>query len=156
MAKGIRSKSRKAARSEFRNTIGKEDAEQKMAIVQNKLQECISRGGMNSFERLAQQLNSSGNYHSNSDMEDQDSVAPDIDAMDTEMIAVTSSRKNPDKVPAKRKNIVKATLLKNIPAGQTGAKLARKKAMKDRKGKTKTSQTPKKRTSKKKKPLVTL
>eukprot|EP00557_Chaetoceros_sp_GSL56_P008197 CAMPEP_0176498558 /NCGR_PEP_ID=MMETSP0200_2-20121128/12389_1 /TAXON_ID=947934 /ORGANISM="Chaetoceros sp., Strain GSL56" /LENGTH=152 /DNA_ID=CAMNT_0017896781 /DNA_START=79 /DNA_END=534 /DNA_ORIENTATION=- len=152
MAKGIRSKSRKAARSEFRNTIGKEDAEQKMAIVQNNLQECISRGVMNSFERLAQQLNSSGNYHSNSDTEDQEIVSPDIDAMDTEMIAVTSSKKNPDKVPAKKKNQVKATLLKNFPSGQTGAKLARKKAMKDRKGKTKTSQTPKKRTSKKKKP----
>jgi hypothetical protein len=131
-----------------------EDAEKKMAIVQSKLQECISRGGMNSFERLAKQLNGNANQHS--DMEDQDSVAPDIDAMDTEMMTVPStSTKNPDKVPAKRKNKVKANLLKNIPAGQTGAKLARKKAMKDRKGKSKTSQTPRKRTSKKKKPMVT-
>lgn len=135
----------------------KEDAEKKMAIVQSKLQECISRGGMNSFERLAQQLNGNGNNRtSTSDMEDQDSVAPDIDAMDTEMITVPStSTKNPDKVPAKKKNKVKATLLKNTPAGQTGAKLERKKNMKDRKGKTKTSQTPRKRSSKKKKPMVT-
>ena len=121
-----------------------------MTIVQSKLQECIAKGGMNSLERLSQQFNST---NSHSDMEDQDSVTPDIDAMDTDIapINTSTSTKDPDKVPTKKRNKIKMTLLNNTPAGQLGAKLARKKSMKDRKGKTKSTQVSRKRTSKKKK-----
>lgn len=53
MAKSIRSKSKRKNRTEFRNTIGAEAAKANMAVVQEKLQECLGSGQLNSFDRLS-------------------------------------------------------------------------------------------------------
>ena len=118
-----------------------------MAIVQSKLQECIEKGNMNSFEKIAQQFHGGND---NSDMEGNDNEGPDIEAMDTDL---TMGGKNPDKVPTK-KSKKKKHLLPNT-AGQTGAKLARKKINKlKRAGKMKKGQMVRKTTVKKKKGQV--
>lgn len=118
-----------------------------MASVQAKLQECINQGAMNSFEKLSKQLHG----ESNSEMEDNGNVSPDIDAMDTDQ--VMSTGKSESKVPIK-KSRKKKHLLPNV-AGQTGAKLARKKINKlKRAGKMRKGQMVKKNTVKKKKGQV--
>lgn len=110
------------------------------------MQECIAKGGMNSIGRIAQQLHGTSNT---SDMEDDDILAPDIDAMLA--TDLTSIGKNPKKVPAKRKVIskIKFDIQKNLPKGQHGAKLLRKK---EKKGMypSKGPQPQRKRTSSKK------
>eukprot|EP00979_Chaetoceros_neogracilis_P006592 scaffold1340_cov277-Chaetoceros_neogracile.AAC.24 len=88
MAKGLRSKCRKASRRQFRNTIGKEDADKKFTIVQSKLEQCISKGGMNSIGRIAQQFHGTSD---NSDMEDDDNTVPNIDALGTDLTSLEYS-----------------------------------------------------------------
>lgn len=143
----MRSKVKRRNRTEFRSTIGKVAVDKNMDTIQAKLQECISKGSMNSFDKVSKQLHGDNN---DSDMEDHDNTAPDIDAMDTEM---TSTGKSGDKVPVK-KSRKKKHLLPNT-AGQTGAKLARQKINKlKRNGKMRKGQMVRKVTVKRKKGQV--
>mmetsp|Transcript_12781 Transcript_12781/g.18650 ORF Transcript_12781/g.18650 Transcript_12781/m.18650 type:complete len:152 (+) Transcript_12781:107-562(+) len=138
MAKGIRSKIKRKHRSEFRNTIGQEAADKNMEKVQQKLQECISKGSLNSFERISNLLH--GNDNDDNMEEDDDNKSNiDIDAMDTS----NGNGKNPDKMvtkkPSKKKHV-----FPNV-AGQSGAKLARQKVNKmKRRGKMKKGQVVRK------------
>ncbi len=134
------------------HTIKKQEAANKnMEIIQAKLQECIDKGTMNSFEKLSKQFNSDSN---NSDMEDSNkNDAPDINvdamSMDTDTNAIGKSE---DKIPVKRRK--KIHQLPNTP-GQTGAKLARQKINKmKRGGKMRKGQVVQKNTAKRKKGKV--
>mmetsp|Transcript_8512 Transcript_8512/g.15399 ORF Transcript_8512/g.15399 Transcript_8512/m.15399 type:complete len:121 (+) Transcript_8512:75-437(+) len=53
MGKSVRSKIKRQHRKEFRETIGADAAKKSMEVVQSKLQECLQKGNMNSFERLS-------------------------------------------------------------------------------------------------------
>ena len=101
----------------------KEDADKKAAIVQSKLKECIENGELNSFDRLNTLFNGE-----NKDMMDTDQNGPaiDIDAMDTSD-ATTITGKKSEKIPVKRSSSRKKKLVIQATAGQSGAKLARKK-----------------------------
>mmetsp|Transcript_27804 Transcript_27804/g.34346 ORF Transcript_27804/g.34346 Transcript_27804/m.34346 type:complete len:153 (-) Transcript_27804:183-641(-) len=145
MAKGLRSKSKRRNRTEFRKTIGQEATEKNKQIVQEKLQECIDKGSMNSFARLSTLFNS--NQHMDDDCgEDNEANTMQVDST---MSSIEASVKNSDKVPTKRRKIHAITA---VP-GQTGAKLARKKVnyMK-RRGQMRNGQKVVKKTTVKKKP----
>uniref|UniRef100_A0A7S3V7D1 Uncharacterized protein n=1 Tax=Chaetoceros debilis TaxID=122233 RepID=A0A7S3V7D1_9STRA len=113
MGKSIRSKIKRAHRTEFRKTIGKAWAEKKSALIQEKLKECISKGEMNSFERLNGIFNKDDG-DDNMDNNNSDSNI-DIDAMDTDAKVVINKQKGKKKHPLQHTQ------------GQSGAKLARKK-----------------------------
>lgn len=111
MAKGIRSKVKRRNRTEFRNTIGQEAENESMSIIQAKLQECIQKGQLNSFDRLSSQLQGAS---ASSDNEIPSSPRDDdvnIDAMEMDVPVVSPgvamslgvSKKNEDNVPVKAK-----------------------------------------------------
>eukprot|EP00571_Detonula_confervacea_P004140 CAMPEP_0172314336 /NCGR_PEP_ID=MMETSP1058-20130122/22266_1 /TAXON_ID=83371 /ORGANISM="Detonula confervacea, Strain CCMP 353" /LENGTH=163 /DNA_ID=CAMNT_0013028167 /DNA_START=55 /DNA_END=546 /DNA_ORIENTATION=+ len=108
MAKGIRSKCKRANRTEFRNTHGTVAHQANMTIVQAKLQECINSGGMNSFDRLSKLF---GN-NSTTDGADQDG---DV-AMST-----SATTKDSSKIPAKKQGANK-----HPRTGMYGDKTSRK------------------------------
>ncbi|KAG7359645.1 DUF2423 domain containing protein [Nitzschia inconspicua] len=58
MAKSIRSKCKRKARAEFRNTIGNEFYQKHMAKVQEKMKDCLEKQtmSMDSLERLSNAL----------------------------------------------------------------------------------------------------
>ena len=101
---------------------------------------------MNSIGKIAQQFHGTSN---NSDMEDDDNMVPNIDALGTDL---TSLGKNPKKIPAKRKVRSKIDFLiqQNAPKEQWGSKMMKKKKMKGT-GPMKAPLIGRKRTSKKKK-----
>lgn len=146
MAKSIRSKTKRANRSEFRQTHGKKYIEQQQAIVQSKLQECTDKGSMNSFERLSAMLDTDSAPAAGSSSP-LPTEAPD--AMDTSSgIGVKSA----DKVPVKAKAGGKKKHMIDIASGQHGAKLARKQVTKmKRRGTVKHGQVVKKGPMQKKK-----
>lgn len=117
-----------------------------MEIVQSKLQECISKGGLNSLDKIAAQLGTN-----NMEMEDvnNDEGAPDIEAFESD---VTVLGKDPKKIPKKvgTKGKISFEINKNKPVGQYGSHLERKKQMKGS-GKIRPPQLGKKRSSSKKK-----
>ena len=144
MAKGIRSKSKKANRTEFRKTIGEDFAQKQMALVQANLQQCIEKGSMNSFEKLSNQLNGDNKNSSNHFDDDYDNNNVDnpnhMDVMDMDMnmdknnsskTDTNTNIKRSDKMPAaKSKTNKKRKQYLPKPIGQTGAKLAVQKMIK--------------------------
>ena len=93
--------------------------------MQAKLKECMESGEMNSFDRLNTLFNGA-----NKDMEDADPNGPsiDIDAMDTSDATAVTTGKSLDKIPIKKSSSSrKKRLVIQATAGQSGAKLARKK-----------------------------
>ncbi|GMH87757.1 hypothetical protein TrVE_jg2823 [Triparma verrucosa] len=135
MGKSIRSKSRKASRSEFRNTIGAAAAEKFSAQVQANISKKLE-GGASSLSALSSMLGSNNEVE---DMADGD----------------TASTPNPMagvKV-AKKKTVVRASKKhsKVAPAGQPGAHRARVQVSKSNKrGKTKFGFSTKKKIATKK------
>mmetsp|Transcript_23994 Transcript_23994/g.30210 ORF Transcript_23994/g.30210 Transcript_23994/m.30210 type:complete len:130 (+) Transcript_23994:147-536(+) len=114
MAKGLRSKSKRRNRTEFRNTIGKDAAAKSMDTVQQKLQECISKGSLNSFERLSNILGGNSN-DSDSDMEGNSGNGGVKTSSTT---ATTIIGKNPDRIPTAKKTIVEKSRIRGPKKGR--------------------------------------
>jgi len=154
MAKGIRSKCRRASRTEFRNTIGEDWAQKQMNIVQAKLQECVQNGSMNSFEKLGNVLNGSNRAEEDDDDNMSQSNEQSSENLDDNGIdqpgyvvdnpfpssykrnnTIVSSTKPIDKIPVKsaaNSNKAKTKRRQWIPnpVDQTGAKLMTQKIAK--------------------------
>mmetsp|Transcript_27237 Transcript_27237/g.45419 ORF Transcript_27237/g.45419 Transcript_27237/m.45419 type:complete len:141 (+) Transcript_27237:78-500(+) len=62
MAKSIRSKIKRKHRAEFRRTHGTVAHNKAMAIIQSKLKDAVNKGTMNSFDRIADQLDTDGDH----------------------------------------------------------------------------------------------
>lgn len=137
MAKGIRSKYRRACRTEFRRTIGEKAAQENMSTVQAKLMECIGSGKLNSFDQLASQLSTTS-----ADGSTNTPVSSPMELFPSGSNVVTTEGKREEKIPIKKNN--KSKKKKQwIPnaIGQTGSLLARKKIVKLKsKGKWKNGQ----------------
>lgn len=132
MGKSIRSKIKRKHRSEFRRTIGEDAAQATMATVQAKLQECVARGSMNSFERLSAILETTDVVNATSTGGGSPNGVPAIDAMDTSTITgavIESGTKSSNKIPAKKRSRMKKQVIPNY-VGSTGATLARKEVTK--------------------------
>lgn len=90
------------------------------------MQECIQKGSLNSFERLAAQLDTGSDNENGSaiaiDDGEEKSTSPAIDAMDTS--AEIGMGKNPDKIPVGKKSTRKRHKIDAVP-GSRGANLAR-------------------------------
>ncbi|KAL7441446.1 hypothetical protein ACHAXH_006601, partial [Discostella pseudostelligera] len=125
MAKSIRSKSKRKNRTEFRNTIGSDATKATMAIVQEKIQQCVSSGQMNSFDRLSNLF--AGNENNNTAPTDADGAVEDEDD-DVDMMSnrarnkSSSVGKDESKIPTKKS---KSKGSKHI-TGQYGDKTAKK------------------------------
>mmetsp|Transcript_20198 Transcript_20198/g.30052 ORF Transcript_20198/g.30052 Transcript_20198/m.30052 type:complete len:165 (-) Transcript_20198:331-825(-) len=135
MGKSIRSKIKRKHRAEFRKTIGKDDAEAKMAIVQSKLQECINKGSMNSLDRLSTIMNGPANDSGKEDNEEMNDSMPAIDAVGTTSGAamdVVTTGKRPEKIPLSKTDTMKMRVTGNVLnlVGQPGGRLARKRLQK--------------------------
>lgn len=146
MGKSIRSKCKRANRSEFRQTHGAKYIEHQQAVIQSKLQECTEKGSMNSFERLSAMLDTDSAPATGS-ASPLPTEAPD--AMDT---SSGIGLKSADKVPVKAKSSSKKKHMIDTASGQTGAKIARKLVTKmKRRGTVKKGQVVKKGPTQKKK-----
>mmetsp|Transcript_19213 Transcript_19213/g.55322 ORF Transcript_19213/g.55322 Transcript_19213/m.55322 type:complete len:157 (+) Transcript_19213:104-574(+) len=127
MGKSIRSKTKRANRSEFRQTHGKKFIDEQQASIQEKLRECTDKGTMNSFDRLSAMLDTDPSG-STSVVDGSSSPLPDApDAMDTSRGLGTKSA---DKVPVKAKSAGKKKHMIDSMGSVTGAKIARKKVTK--------------------------
>lgn len=129
MGKSIRSKSKRANRTLFRQTHGKDYIEKQRSVIQGKLQECADKGAMNSFDRLSTMLDTepaAPSAMTGGEDVPHSSFSDLPDAMDTSL-----GKKNGDKVPAKKTTKKKHMI--DIAPGQHGAKLARKKVSKMKK-----------------------
>ncbi|KAL7467325.1 hypothetical protein ACHAXS_007573 [Conticribra weissflogii] len=101
MAKSIRSKSKRKNRTEFRNTIGDQAAKANMAIVQAKLQQCISSGQLNSFDRLSNLFSgNTANTTSSNAGDDASNGGDDVEMKPTTTILTPG--KDSGKIPAKK------------------------------------------------------
>ena len=132
MGKSIRAKCKRANRTEFRNTIGAEWADKQMAITQAKLQECVNKGAMNSFDKLSNLLSTSNNEKEESHDEDNDTIPMD---METQPIPASSTNSSAAGTGGKRSEKVATKKTKRkqwIPnaIGQHGAKLTAEKIAK--------------------------
>ncbi|KAL7503297.1 hypothetical protein ACHAXN_001374 [Cyclotella atomus] len=108
MAKSIRSKSKRKNRTEFRNTIGTQAAKASMDVIQAKLQECVSSGQLNSFDRLSNLFAGRG----------------DTQQTDGDVEMRNAEGKDASKIPAKKSTSAKLALSKM--EGQYGDKTSRK------------------------------
>mmetsp|Transcript_6123 Transcript_6123/g.16694 ORF Transcript_6123/g.16694 Transcript_6123/m.16694 type:complete len:129 (+) Transcript_6123:255-641(+) len=103
MAKSIRSKCKRKARSEFRSTIGTKAHNETAARIQKKLQENIGKQSMESLERISSVFEKS--------QATQDMV---VTATSTSAVAIdaneTMSPKGENKVPVKRSRRAKKKL----------------------------------------------
>lgn len=122
MAKGSRSKIKRANRTEFRRTIGEVAASKNRDIIQAKLKECMEKGSMNSFERLSNVLQTSQDETEKGN--DSPNVLP-VDAMDTVMDE--SQAKMEDKIPAKKNKKKKYGLKGKKPSADQRKKPERRK-----------------------------
>ena len=129
MGKSIRSKTKRANRSEFRQTHGKKFIDEQQASIQEKLRECTDKGTMNSFDRLSAMLDTDPTGSSSAMVDGSSSpLAADApDAMDTSRGLGTKSA---DKVPVKAKSAGKKKHMIDSKGSVTGAKIARKKVTK--------------------------
>ncbi len=138
MGKSIRSKVKKAHRSEFRKTVGEVAAQSFMSQTQAKLQECLAKG-QGSGESISKVANLLGGH-----------VEDDEDDSDMETDAPAPA----DLKVAKKKAVVKATkkhAKTGYAAGQTGATRARLAVSKrNKRGQTKRGFVVKKRAPTKK------
>ena len=106
MAKGLRSKAKRKNRAEFRSTIGQVAAAKNMETTQKKLQECVEKGSMNSFERLSKLLGG-----------DPDDVMEDSVQIQLHPKPLVG-KKRPDKVPAGRIDAMKKSRIRGQKKGQ--------------------------------------
>jgi hypothetical protein len=129
MGKSIRSKTKRANRTEFRQTHGKKFIDEQQAAIQEKLRECTDKGTMNSFDRLSAMLDTDPSGSSSAVMDGSRSPLADApDAMDTSRGLGTKSA---DKVPAKAKSSAgKKKHMIESKGSVIGAKIARKKVTK--------------------------
>jgi len=129
MGKSIRSKNKRANRSEFRQTHGKKFIDEQQAAIQEKLRECTDKGTMNSFDRLSAMLDTDPSGSTGAVAVDgSSSPLPDApDAMDTSRGLGTKSA---DKMPVKAKLAGKKKHMIDSKGSVIGAKIARKKVTK--------------------------
>ena len=129
MGKSIRSKNKRANRSEFRQTHGKKFIDEQQAAIQEKLRECTDKGTMNSFDRLSAMLDTDPSGSAGAvAMDGSSSPLPDApDAMDTSRGLGTKSA---DKMPVKAKLAGKKKHMIDSKGSVIGAKIARKKVTK--------------------------
>ena len=87
-----------------------------MVKVQEKLQECVDKGSLNSFERLSKIF---GGDDNNNDMDMEDSGKNKTINDDSPMKIISSLQgKNPDKVPRGKKDIMKKSKIRGQKKGQ--------------------------------------
>jgi hypothetical protein len=107
-----------------------------MSTVQEKLQQCVEKGSMNSFERLSKILGGDSNSNNNSDNEmDHDGIK--LKSPQSKSSIVTGKPlvgKNPDKLPTVKQSIVKRSKIRGQKKGvrvvkRTSSKKKREKEM---------------------------
>ncbi len=104
--------------TEFRNTIGKEAAAKSMETVQQKLQECISKGSLNSFERLSNIFSGGGNNNNIDPDGDMGIGAGSNGGGGGGVAARPLIGKNPDKIPTAKKTVVEKSKIRGPKRGR--------------------------------------